>query len=94
MFLNETLAMVLTPLTLSLIQALNLNTIPYLLTMADATNISSVATLSDNPQNILIGSFSGIAYLDFLKALLPIAVAGMAIQIILLWRLYPEVRST
>ncbi|WP_416336312.1 anion transporter [Calothrix sp. UHCC 0171] len=92
-FLNDTLALVLTPLTLTLTQALNLNPIPYLLTMAAATNIGSVATLSGNPQNILIASFSGIAYLDFLKALLPIAVAGMAIQIILLWLLYPEVRS-
>jgi Na+/H+ antiporter NhaD/arsenite permease-like protein len=82
--------MVLTPLTLSLTQALKLNPIPYLLTMAAATNIGSVATLSGNPQNILIGSFSGIGYLDFLRALLPIAVAGMAIQIILLWLLYPE----
>jgi Na+/H+ antiporter NhaD/arsenite permease-like protein len=62
--------------------------------MAAATNIGYVATLSGNPQNILIGSFSGIAYLDFLKTLLPIAVAGMAIQIILLWLLYPEVRKT
>jgi Na+/H+ antiporter NhaD/arsenite permease-like protein len=61
--------------------------------MAAATSITFVATLSGNPQNILIGSFSGIGYLDFLRALLPIAVAGMAIQIILLWRLYPEVRS-
>ncbi|BAZ42319.1 arsenical pump membrane protein [Calothrix sp. NIES-4101] len=92
-FLNDTLALVLTPLTLTLAQALNLNPIPYLLTMAAATNVGSVATLSGNPQNILIASFSGIAYLDFLKALLPIAVAGMAIQIILLWLLYPEVRS-
>jgi Na+/H+ antiporter NhaD/arsenite permease-like protein len=62
--------------------------------MAAATNIGSVATLNGNPQNILIGSFSDIAYLDFLKTLLPIAVAGMAIQIILLWLLYPKVRKT
>ncbi len=93
-FLNDTLALIFTPLTLSLTQALNLNPIPYLLAFAAATNIGSVATLSGNPQNILVGSFSGIAYLDFLKALTPIAVAGMAIQTILLWLLYPEVRST
>jgi Na+/H+ antiporter NhaD/arsenite permease-like protein len=93
-FLNDTLALIFTPLTLSLTQALNLNPIPYLLAFAAATNIGSVATLSGNPQNILVGSFSKIAYLDFLKALTPIAVAGMAIQTILLWLLYPEVRST
>jgi Na+/H+ antiporter NhaD/arsenite permease-like protein len=92
-FLNDTVALILTPLTLNLTQALHLNPIPYLLALAAATNIGSVATISGNPQNILIGSFSGITYIEFLKSLTPIAVAGMAIQIILLCLLYPEVRS-
>jgi Na+/H+ antiporter NhaD/arsenite permease-like protein len=92
-FLNDTVALILTPLTLNLAQVLNLNPIPYLLTLAAASNIGSVATISGNPQNILIGSFSGITYLNFLKSLAPIAVAGMAIQIILLCFIYPEVSS-
>jgi Na+/H+ antiporter NhaD/arsenite permease-like protein len=93
-FLNDTLALVFTPLTLSLCQALSLNPIPYLLTVAGATNLGSVASLSGNPQNILIGSFSGIGYIDFLRALAPVAVIGLIIQVGLLWLLYPEVRST
>ncbi|HEY9663867.1 MAG TPA: anion transporter [Allocoleopsis sp.] len=92
-FLNDTIAIIFTPLTLSLAQALNLNPIPYLLAMAAATNIGSVATISGNPQNILIGSFSRIPYLDFAAALTPVAVAGLMVQIGLLWLLYPEVRS-
>lgn len=93
-FLNDTLALIFTPLTLSLTEALSLNPIPYLLALAGATNVGSVATLSGNPQNILIGSFSGISYIDFLRALAPVAVIGLAIQVGLLWLLYPEVRST
>lgn len=92
-FLNDTLAIVFTPLTLNLAQALGLNPIPYLLAIAAATNIGSVATLSGNPQNILIGSFSSIGYLDFAQALIPIAITGLFVQISLLWWLYPEVRS-
>ncbi|MBD0265656.1 MAG: anion transporter [Tolypothrix sp. T3-bin4] len=92
-FLNDTVALIFTPLTLSLTQALGSDPIPYLLAVAGATNIASVATLSGNPQNILIGSFSGIGYLDFLWALIPIAVIGLIIQIGLLWLLYPDVRS-
>ena len=92
-FLNDTLALVFTPLTLSLAQALSLNPIPYLLAIAAATNIGSVATLSGNPQNILIGSFSGISYLDFLQKLAPVAIIGLFIQVGLLWLLYPDVRS-
>jgi Na+/H+ antiporter NhaD/arsenite permease-like protein len=49
--------------------------------------------LSGNPQNILIGSFSGISYLEFLRALIPVALIGLIIQIGLLWLLYPDVRS-
>ena len=93
-FLNDTIALIFTPLTLSLTQTLGLNPIPYLLAIAGATNIGSVATLSGNPQNILIGSFSGIPYLDFLRVLAPVALLGLVIQVGLLWLLYPDVRST
>jgi Na+/H+ antiporter NhaD/arsenite permease-like protein len=86
-FLNDTLALIFTPLTLSLTQTLGLNPIPYLLAIAGATNIGSVATLSGNPQNILIGSFSGISYLEFLRILAPVALVGLIVQVILLWLL-------
>ncbi|PPS45876.1 anion transporter [Chroococcidiopsis sp. TS-821] len=91
--LNDTLALVFTPLTLSLAQTLKLNPIPYLLALAAATNIGSVATISGNPQNILIGSFSGIGYVEFARVLAPVAVVGLCLQIALLWWYYPEVRS-
>ncbi len=92
-FLNDTLALISTPLTLQLTRALGLSPIPYLLAIAGATNIGSLATLSGNPQNILVGSFSGIPYLVFMQALMPVAIAGLAVQIGLLWLLYPSVRS-
>ena len=93
LFMNDTIALILTPLVVSLTVSLKLNPIPYLLALAGATNIGSAATLSGNPQNILIGSFSGIGYLDFAKALTPLAIVGLFIQIGWLWCLYPEVRS-
>src|ERR1019366_5428243 len=42
-----------------------------------ASNIGSVASITGNPQNMLIGSFSGIAYRDFLLHLGPVAVVGL-----------------
>jgi Na+/H+ antiporter NhaD/arsenite permease-like protein len=93
LFLNDTIALILTPLVVSVTQLLNLNPIPYLLALAGATNLGSVATLSGNPQNILIGSFSGISYLDFAKALTPLALISLVIQVGWLSWLYPEVRS-
>ena len=93
LFLNDTIALILTPLTLSLTLALELNPVPYLLALAGATNLGSVATITGNPQNILIGSYSGISYLDFAKALTPVALVSLVVQVGLLWWLYPEVRS-
>jgi Na+/H+ antiporter NhaD/arsenite permease-like protein len=40
-----------------------------------------------------VGSFSGISYSEFTLALTPVAIFGLAIQMGLLWLLYPEVRS-
>ena len=93
LFLNDTIALILTPIVVGLTVSLKLNPVPYLLALAGAANIGSVATLSGNPQNILIGSFSGISYLDFAKALTPLAIVGLLVQVGLLWWLYPEVRS-
>lgn len=42
----------------------------------------------------MIGSFSGISYVEFALALAPLAIVGLCIQIGLLWWLYPDVRST
>ncbi len=94
LFLNDTIAIVLTPLTLGLTEALNLKPIPYLLAVAGATNLGSVATITGNPQNILIGSFSGISYLTFAKSLTPLALVSLVVQVGWLWFLYPDVRST
>ncbi|AFY62365.1 Na+/H+ antiporter NhaD-like permease [Synechococcus sp. PCC 6312] len=91
-FLNDTLVLVGTPLVLAMTAALNLNPIPYLLALAGATNIGSVATLSGNPQNILIGSLSGISYGLFVRQLAPVAILGIGIQLAWLWWLYPEIR--
>lgn len=93
LFMNDTIALILTPIVVSLTQALSLNPIPYLLALAGATNLGSVATLSGNPQNILIGSFSGIGYLEFATALAPLALSSLLVQIVWLAWLYPEVRS-
>lgn len=81
------------PFILQLTSQLQLNPIPYLLAIASATNIGSLATLNGNPQNILVGSFSGISYLEFTKALIIPSILGLILQIGLLWLLYPEIRS-
>src|SRR3984893_10381672 len=72
-FVNDTMCLVLTPLVLEITSALRRNPVPYLLAVAMAANIGSVATITGNPQNMLIGSFSGLAYSRFAAVLAPVA---------------------
>lgn len=85
---NDIVCLVMTPFVLRLARRLGLNPIPYLLAVATASNIGSVATITGNPQNMLIGSVSHISYLDFLVRLGPIALAGLFIDWALMHWLY------
>lgn len=50
--------------------------------MVTAVNIGSAATITGNPQNILLGISSGIPYLTFLARLGPVSLLGMAIAVV------------
>jgi len=88
LFLNDTVCIMFTPFLLDLLLAINRNPIPYLIALATASNIGSVATLTGNPQNMIIGIASGIQYLDFAKALAPLAIICLAVIWIVLIVLY------
>jgi Na+/H+ antiporter NhaD/arsenite permease-like protein len=74
---NDVVCVALTPLVLHLCQRLKRPPIPYLVGLATASNVGSVATITGNPQNIIIGSLSGIPYLRFTARLGPIAAIGL-----------------
>jgi Na+/H+ antiporter NhaD/arsenite permease-like protein len=80
-FVNDTMCLVLTPLVLEISRQLRRNAVPYLLAVAMAANIGSVATITGNPQNMMIGSFSGIHYRTFAAALSPVAVIGLVLTV-------------
>ena len=50
-----------------------------------AANIGSAATITGNPQNMMIGSFSGISYRHFAAALAPPSIAGLALVILIIF---------
>ncbi len=74
---NDTICLVLTPLVLDLTARLGRKPLPFLLALAMASNVGSTATITGNPQNIMIGSFSRIPYAAFTAALGPVALAGL-----------------
>ena len=78
LFVNDVICLVLAPLVLDVTRRLRLPPVPYLIALATAANVGSVATLTGNPQNMLVGSFSGLGYRTFLLYEAPVAAIGLA----------------
>jgi Na+/H+ antiporter NhaD/arsenite permease-like protein len=87
-FVNDIICLVMVPFVLKVAGRMGIKPIPYLLAVATASNIGSTATITGNPQNILIGSFSGIGYGDFLLHLGPVALVGLFLDWFVLWWLF------
>jgi Na+/H+ antiporter NhaD/arsenite permease-like protein len=81
---NDTICLVMTPLVLDLVLRLKRDPIPYLLALAMGSNIGSVATITGNPQNMIVGSLSGIPYGAFAGTLAPVAAIGLVLTITLI----------
>src|SRR5690349_4995904 len=76
------------PIVLDLARRPRLPPAPYLVPPATPANVGSVATLTGNPQNMLVGSFSGISYRAFLLREAPVALIGLAIVFAVIWLAY------
>lgn len=79
-FVNDIICLVMVPFTLLATRRMGLRPLPYLLAVATSANVGSVATITGNPQNMLIGSFSGLGYRTFLWHLGPVAVIGLLLD--------------
>ncbi len=87
---NDAICLVLAPLVLEITLRMGRTPVPYLLAVAMASNVGSSATITGNPQNMLIGGFSRIAYLDFALALGPVALAGLFVTAVLIALLHRD----
>jgi Na+/H+ antiporter NhaD/arsenite permease-like protein len=89
LFLNDTIVLIFTPLVLEICRTLRQPPIPYLIALVTAANIGSTATITGNPQNMIIGIASGIPFTTFTANLAPVALAGMVIAwavVVLIYR--------
>jgi Na+/H+ antiporter NhaD/arsenite permease-like protein len=80
LFVNDTVCLMLTPLLLQVCDDTGLEPVPVLLALATAANVGSVATLTGNPQNMLVGTHSGWSYAGFAGHMLPVAAGGLALD--------------
>jgi Na+/H+ antiporter NhaD/arsenite permease-like protein len=82
--LNDTIVLLMTPVVVKTCRTMRVNAVPYLVGEALAANIGSVATEVGNPQNAYIAVQSGIPFVSFTIAMLPIAAASLAVAIAVL----------
>ncbi|MGX8796366.1 SLC13 family permease [Fusibacter sp. JL298sf-3] len=81
---NVTTILLIVPITLVITDTLEMNPIPFLIPMIFAANIGGTATLIGDPPNIMIGSATGLGFVDFIKNLGPVVVVIMFVTIILM----------
>ncbi|HAK88995.1 MAG: hypothetical protein A2077_01350 [Nitrospirae bacterium GWC2_46_6] len=74
---NVTTVLLITPVTLFIADALEVDPIPYLISCALASNIGGTATLIGDPPNIMIASKAQLDFMAFIYHLAPVVVVMM-----------------
>ncbi len=77
---NDVVCLALGPVVLRLARRIRRHPAPYLVALATAANAGSTATITGNPQNMIIGALSRMRYASFAARLTPVAVAALAID--------------
>jgi Na+/H+ antiporter NhaD/arsenite permease-like protein len=88
LFVNDTICLMLTPVLLATTEPLGVRPIPYLIALAMGSNVGSLLTFAGNPQNMLIGLWSGMSFGRFSLTMLPIVVGGLALTCVVLLAIY------
>ncbi|AEF94040.1 Citrate transporter [Desulfotomaculum nigrificans CO-1-SRB] len=85
---NVTTVLLIVPVTFSIAKSLEINPTPILLAEVLASNIGGTATLIGDPPNIMIGSATGLGFMDFVINLTPVIIVIMAVTVLLLRFIY------
>lgn len=85
---NVTTVLLIVPITFSIAKSLELNPMPILFAEIFASNIGGTSTLIGDPPNIMIGSATGLGFMDFLVHLGPVIVVILLATIYLLKFIY------
>jgi Na+/H+ antiporter NhaD/arsenite permease-like protein len=85
-FVNDTVCLVFTPVLLAALLPLGARPVPYLIALAMGSNVGSALTIVGNPQNMLIGLWSGIGFAAFTWRMLPVVLGALGLTCaLLLW---------
>lgn len=81
---NVTTILLIVPITFVITDTLEMSPIPFLVPMIFAANIGGTATLIGDPPNIMIGSATGLGFVDFIVNLGPIIAVIMMVIIVIM----------
>ncbi len=79
---NVTTMMLMTPVTMEIAVVLGISPFVLLVPEILASNFGGTATLIGDPPNIMIGSYAGITFNEFVLNLTPVVIAVMVAQIL------------
>jgi Na+/H+ antiporter NhaD/arsenite permease-like protein len=87
-FINDVVCLSLAGPLIEVARILEIDAAPLLLALATCSNIGSVATITGNPQNMIVAGFAGISYSVFAIRLAPVALIGLAVDFAVIAWLY------
>ena len=94
---NVTTMLLMTPVTIRIAMSLGINPLALLMPEVMASNVVGISTLVGTPTNILIGSYGGIGFNDFLVNLTPgviLALVGLILYNLFIFRRDLQLPST
>jgi Na+/H+ antiporter NhaD/arsenite permease-like protein len=93
-FINYVVCLTLAPILVMAARMLGAPPKPFLLALATASNIGSAATITGNPQNMIVAGYAHLTYTDFARRLAPIAAAGLIIDYVVIAVAYRDQLTT
>jgi Na+/H+ antiporter NhaD/arsenite permease-like protein len=78
---NVTTILLIVPVTLVITETLELSPVLFILPLILSSNIGGTATLIGDPPNIMIGSASGLGFIDFIVNLAPVIIVIFVVVI-------------
>ncbi|HUM57792.1 MAG TPA: ArsB/NhaD family transporter [Bacillota bacterium] len=85
---NVTTVLLVVPVTIAIAQQLEMSPLPFLISEIIASNVGGTATLIGDPPNIMIGSATGLGFMDFILNLTPVVVVIYVLTIFILQLIY------
>lgn len=87
---NVTTILLIVPITFVITETLDVDPIPFLIPMILVANIGGTATLIGDPPNIMIGSATGLGFMDFIVNMAPVAIVVFIVTMFILKLLYKK----